>query len=199
LSVYLPPNERHPPSAYHWSPGAQRRFLAVLAETGSIGRACAAVSKSREAAYALRRRSRGRGFATGWDAALIAFRDGHADAMMGHALEPIAYDGVRHPETRRLMWRRADPRLGRGMGMTLLLRLDRAVAPILADPARAARAYAALENFEAFLDAVAASAGEAGVQPFYCQLARNSGNIAAPARAGWPAGPPHLSFLPAAR
>ncbi len=188
-----------PPSAYHWSPAARRRFLAVLAETGSIGRACAAVSKSREAAYALRRRSCGRAFATGWDAALIAFRDAHADAMMGYALEPITYDGVRHPETRRLMWRRADPRLGRGMGMTLLFRLDRAVAPILADSARAARAYAALEDFEAFLDAIAASGGEGGVRPLYCQLARISGNPQSAERAAWPVRPPHLPFSPAAR
>lgn len=163
-----------PPPAYHWSPTAQRRFLAVLAETGSIGRACAAASKSREAAYALRRRSSGLAFATGWDAALIAFRQQHADAMMGHAFEPIAYDGVRHPETRRMMWRRADPRLGRGMGMTLLSRMDRAVAPILADSARAARAYAALEDFDAFLDAVAACDGEGAGQPLYCQLGRIS-------------------------
>jgi len=97
--------------------------------------------------------------------------------MMGHAFLPIVYDGVRHPETRRLMWRRADPRLGRGMGMTLLSRMDRAVAQVLADSARAARAYAALEDFDAFLDAVAASGGEGGVQPLYCQLARISGGF----------------------
>ena len=162
------------PSTYHWSPCTQRRFLAMLFATGSIGRACAAVSKSRESAYALRRRSRGRGFATGWDAALIAFRQQHADTMMGHAFVPVAYDGVRHPQTRRLMWRRSDPWLGRGLGMTLLSRVDKAVAPILADRVRAARAYAALEDFDALLDAIAPSGGEEDVQPFYCQLAQIS-------------------------
>ena len=165
------------PSPYHWSPTAQRRFLAVLMESGSIGRACGAVSKSRESAYGLRRRSRGLAFATGWDAALIAFRQHHADTMLGHAFVPVAYDGVRHPQTRRMMWRRADPWLGRGLGMTLLARMDKAVAPILVDPVRAARAYAALEDFDAFLDAIAASAGEEVVQPFYCQLARISGGF----------------------
>lgn len=55
------------------------------------------------------------------------------------------------------MWRRADPWLGRGLGMTLLSRMDKAVAPILADPPRAARGYAALEDFDAFLDAIVAS------------------------------------------
>ena len=162
------------PPIYHWSPTAQRRFLAVLMESGSIGRACVAVSKSRESAYALRRRSRGLAFTTGWDAALIAFRQQHADTMLGHAFVPVAYDGVRHPQTRRLMWRRSDPWLGRGLGMTLLSRVDKAVAPILADPVRAARAYAALEDFDAFIDAIVASDGAEVVQPFYCQLAQIS-------------------------
>lgn len=45
----LPPSER-------WTPTTQRRFLEVLAQTGSIKRACAAVSMSRQAAYAFRRR-----------------------------------------------------------------------------------------------------------------------------------------------
>ena len=148
------------PSLYHGSPTAQRRFLAVLMESGSIGRACGAVSKSRESAYGLRRWSRGLTFATGWDAALIAFRQKHADTMLGHAFVPVAYDGVRHPQTRHLMWRRADPWLGGGLGMTLLSRMDKAVAPILANPPRAARGYAALEDFDAFLDAIALS-GEA--------------------------------------
>ncbi len=162
------------PSTYHWSPCTQRRFLAVLFATGSIGRACVAVSKSRESAYALRRQSRGLGFATGWDAALIAFRQQHADTMMGHAFEPIAYDGVRHPQTRRMMWRRADPWLGRGLGMSPLSRMDKAVAPILADPVRAARAYAALEDSDAFLDGIALSGEAEDVQPFYRQLAQIS-------------------------
>ena len=80
------------PSSYHWSPIAQRRFLAVLLESGSIGRACAAVSKSREWAYGLRRRSRGLAFATGWDAALEdfdAFLDALAPCGGAKAAQPI--------------------------------------------------------------------------------------------------------------
>ena len=48
----------HPafPRSYHWTPPTQRRFLEVLAQTGSIKRVCADVSMSRQAAYAFRRR-----------------------------------------------------------------------------------------------------------------------------------------------
>jgi hypothetical protein len=44
------------PPSYHWTPLTQRRFLEVLAQTGSIKRAGAAVSMSRQAVYAFRRR-----------------------------------------------------------------------------------------------------------------------------------------------
>ncbi len=43
-------------SSYRWTPTTQRRFLEVLAQTGSIKRACGAVSISRQAAYVFRRR-----------------------------------------------------------------------------------------------------------------------------------------------
>jgi hypothetical protein len=51
-------NKIHPatPPAYRWTPLTQRRFLEVLAQTGSIKRAYAAVSVSRQAVYAFRRR-----------------------------------------------------------------------------------------------------------------------------------------------
>jgi hypothetical protein len=163
------------PSSYHWTPTAQRRFLAVLARTGSVGRGCASVAKSRQAAYAFRRRAGSGDFATGWDAALILAQQWLADVMMGYAFSSIAEHGVRHPETRRLMWRRSDPMLGPGMGMTLLLRLDQAVEPIHADPERVARAKAAMEDFNAFLDTIAPGGEVWEMQPFYCQLAQNSG------------------------
>lgn len=165
----------HP--SYHWSPAAQRRFLAVLAETGSVGRACAAASKSRQAAYAFRKRVAGSAFATGWDAALIASRQSHADALLGYIHEPVSFRGFRHPGSRRLMWQRTDSRLGRGMGMTLLSRLDKAVAPILADPQRAAKAQAALADFDACLDAVSPDVPIGEAQPLYCQLAQKTGQV----------------------
>jgi len=51
-------NKIHPalPPSYRWTPTTQRRFLEVLAQTGSITLACAVVSMSRQAAYAFRRR-----------------------------------------------------------------------------------------------------------------------------------------------
>lgn len=42
--------------SHHWTPPIQRRFLEVLTQTESINRACAAVSMSRQTAYAFRRR-----------------------------------------------------------------------------------------------------------------------------------------------
>jgi len=40
-----------PSPSYRWMPPTQRRFLEVLAQTGSIKRACGAVSMSRRAVF----------------------------------------------------------------------------------------------------------------------------------------------------
>jgi hypothetical protein len=44
-------------SSYHWTPLTQSGFLEAHAQTGSIKRMCAAMSMSRQATYAFRRRS----------------------------------------------------------------------------------------------------------------------------------------------
>jgi hypothetical protein len=73
----LPPGKRIPPFlpvplvARHdgWSPVRQGDFIGVLAETGSVTRAAAAVGMSRASAYKLRAAPGAESFAAAWDAA----------------------------------------------------------------------------------------------------------------------------------
>lgn len=53
-----------------WTPERQLRFLAALAETGSVSAAATAAGMSRESAYRLRSRRHGSLFAAAWDCAL---------------------------------------------------------------------------------------------------------------------------------
>jgi hypothetical protein len=157
--------------SFRWTAAIQRRFLEVLAETGSVQRACASVSKSRKTAYALRRRSREISFVTGWDAALLIAQQSLATHLLDFAMQPISYRGYRHPETRRLMWRRTNPLLGRGQGMALLSRIDTAIAKFSFDAMRMQRAVEASHDWENFLDMVWDK------QPFMCNLGRNSATM----------------------
>ena len=54
-----------------WTGAAQRMFLEILAETGSVPEAASAVDMSEQSAYRLRRSTHGRSFVTAWD---IAYR-----------------------------------------------------------------------------------------------------------------------------
>ncbi len=162
---------------FRWTPQAMRRFLEVLAECGSVARACGPVSKSRNSAHALRRKSDGQPFGIGWDAALMMARDRMQDRLLEHAFLPTEWEGHRHPHTGRLMWRRCDPYLGAGMGLAHLTRLDKAVADITENAARYDAAHAAAGDWENFLDLVCA------LQPKTCNLARNSATSHLPAEA----------------
>ncbi len=147
--------------SYHWTPPVQRRFLEMLAQTGSIKRACSAVSMSRQAAYAFRRRKSALAFSTGWDAAILVARAQIEGAVMEAALGQVAMIQTRNPETRRLGWRRTDPWLGAGMGVSLLQRLDRSANTVNWPQERAVRAWIASSDFEAMLDLVGDGASEA--------------------------------------
>ncbi|MBL0922946.1 MAG: hypothetical protein IBJ12_00570 [Sphingomonadaceae bacterium] len=74
-----------------WTDEKQRRFIEVLADTGSVTQASKAVGMSRESARQLRRAPHGAAFDRAWDAARF-----HA----GRGLEDIAFDraieGVEH-------------------------------------------------------------------------------------------------------
>lgn len=145
------------PPAYRWTPAAQRRFLETLARTGSVEYACRAVSKSRHAAYALRRRPEARAFAVGWDAAILVARGQLGDIVMAAALAPLDYAPVRNACTGRIGWRRADPMLRAGMGVSLLQRLDRS-ADAACGAGRGEAAHAASQDFNAYLDMIEAGA-----------------------------------------
>lgn len=78
--------------AQQLTPKKRERFLAALAECGSVTRAAAAVAVSREAVY--RRRRADRDFAAGWDAAVDA-----AAAVLEEEAFRRAHDGVEEPLT----------------------------------------------------------------------------------------------------
>lgn len=101
-----------------WTAAARAEFLEVLAETGRIGRACAAVGLSRQSANALR--TRDPVFAASVDAAWLLARDPLADAMYDRAVdgvtEVIVKDGKIVAERRRFDLR---------LSMAVLARLDK--------------------------------------------------------------------------
>ena len=145
----------------------QRRFVEVLAESGSVRVAAASVSKTHRAAYQLRGRGDGRWYGVGWDAAIGIARDYMVDRMMEAAMGPIEYVGVREGGSGRLSWRRTDTTLARGRGMALLKRLDKAAANIAAEPARYRLAYQAQGNFLAFLALLGRGAAEDEYRAFF--------------------------------
>lgn len=53
-----------------WTPARQKAFIAALADTGSVKRACAAVGMTAVGAYLLRRQPGAKSFAAAWRAAL---------------------------------------------------------------------------------------------------------------------------------
>lgn len=73
-----------------WTPERQRRFLKVLADTGSVTEAADSISISREAAYRLRRRADGAAFAEAWQAALAVGTRRLVDLAFERAIEGVA-------------------------------------------------------------------------------------------------------------
>jgi hypothetical protein len=98
-----PPPAPYDPADYRWVPvrrrprydgwteEKQRRFIEVLADTGLVSAAAAAVGMSRESAYRLRRSADGAAFARAWDAARA-----HAGALVEDIAFERAFEGVEH-------------------------------------------------------------------------------------------------------
>jgi hypothetical protein len=86
---------------------------------------------------------------------------GRADARSGAKAGRL----FRHPETRRLRWRRCEPALGRGQGLALLKRLDAAAAAIRAD--ELAQAEIVLGDFAVFLDLIEQGGDAAALARFF--------------------------------
>ncbi|PXA83820.1 hypothetical protein DMC47_42205 [Nostoc sp. 3335mG] len=75
-----------------FDPAKQRAFLAVLAETGSVAQACAAVGIARSTAYKLRMMAEAQSFRVGWEQAMAQGVRLLADTALARAL-----DGVEEP------------------------------------------------------------------------------------------------------
>ena len=161
-TVLLPPIT----PAYHWTGANQRRFLETLAQTGVVSLAAKAVAMSSQAAYEFRTRAAGRVFALGWLAAILLSRDRLVDDLMERAFLGQEEEIVRDPDNNRLVRKRIDNRLGRGM----LARLDRMVEAVSGTGAGQGDAFAqsarlVAGDFERFLDLVEreGSGSEAGL------------------------------------
>ncbi len=96
----LPAPAPAPPRPRHdgWTPDRQRRFIAALADCGSVAEAAARAGMSRQAAYALRRSPAAMDFRAAWDAALTeAWRRVEETALeraMAGEIEVWERDGV---------------------------------------------------------------------------------------------------------
>jgi hypothetical protein len=155
---------RPPPSQspYRLTPARQRCFVEALAETGSVKAACLSIALTPRAAYGLRRRASGRGFAIGWDAALLVARARYVDLMMEAAIGGVEQERRRNPATGAIWWRRRDMRLGRGKGMALLNRLDKAADRVSAS----SEAYGAAQDFEVYLALLGGGAEDREIDQF---------------------------------
>lgn len=124
-----------------WTPDVRVKFLQALARTGNVRAAAHYVQRSRETAYALRRRDAD--FARAWNAALLIARDNAQDILQERAIEGVEEKIYYHGEeiaTRR----RYDSRLL----LAHLARLDK-----LAERATVQRGAA---RFDDMLAAIAA-------------------------------------------
>ncbi|MEP2495992.1 MAG: hypothetical protein ABJH21_16205, partial [Parasphingorhabdus sp.] len=101
-----------------WHPDIRVKFLEALAHTGNVGAAAMWVQRTRQSAYALKRRDVD--FARAWLAALVLAREAAQDALQERAIEGVEEEIFYHGEvvaTRR----RYDSRLL----LALLARLDK--------------------------------------------------------------------------
>ncbi len=131
-----------------WTGEVQADFLEALAGSGTVSRACKAVSKAESGAYVLRHSARGQAFSLGWKAAHLIARDRLEDVMLDRAIEGTVHVTTRDEDgtiTRRLH--------NHHHSKAVLERLDRR---LLSDSDREARlARLVMSDFGSFLDLVA--------------------------------------------
>jgi hypothetical protein len=90
-----------------WTPDVQQDFIAALARTGVVERACEIVHRSVSSAYGLRNGPGGEGFARAWDAVLTRAADRLLDvafelAIEGEEIPIFDQDGLRTGARRRV-------------------------------------------------------------------------------------------------
>ena len=80
-----------------WTPARQREFIAALADTGSVKRACRMINMSPEGAYALRRHAGAESFRRAWECALDfgvqRLNDEAFDRALNGQLSPVFVGG----------------------------------------------------------------------------------------------------------
>ena len=81
-----------------WVPERQLAFIEALADCGCVDEAARAVGMSRNAAYALRRRTDAQAFRLAWDAATDAAVARLRDAAMARAIHGVAVPVFHHGE-----------------------------------------------------------------------------------------------------
>ncbi|MGX7952400.1 hypothetical protein ACWPM1_07500 [Tsuneonella sp. HG249] len=96
---HLPAFEPVPRKFRHdgWTPERQRAFIAALADTGSVKRACRQINMSPEGAYYLRRRPGAESFRRAWECALDfgvqRLQDEAFDRALNGQLSPVFVGG----------------------------------------------------------------------------------------------------------
>jgi hypothetical protein len=145
------------PTDYRWTPVVQRRYIEALAETGSITRACAAVGKSRVAAYGLRHRNDGLAFRLGWDAAILIARTQLSDSLIERAI--WGQEDVVTKSTEGTVISISRQRHDNRLGAAQLSRLDRMVKRDNFEDIEAVMARVISSDFELFLDMIEAGGG----------------------------------------
>jgi len=96
---HLPQFEPVPRKFRHdgWTPDRQRAFIAALADTGSVKRACRQINMSQEGAYYLRRQAGAEGFRRAWECALDfgvqRLKDEAFDRALNGQLSPVFVGG----------------------------------------------------------------------------------------------------------
>ena len=137
LSLTFTPVPRRRDRSNGWKPEVQHRFIAALAETGSVKAACRRVRRTDCGAYALRNHPAGASFRAAWDAAadlgLRRIEDAAMDRALNGVEETLLYHGevvgkrVRYNE-RLVMFilrNRAPHRFAEGGGARGLSAVDR--------------------------------------------------------------------------
>ena len=137
LSLTFTPVPRRRDRSNGWKPEVQHRFIAALAETGSVKAACRRVRRSDYGAYALRNHPEGASFRAAWEAAadlgLRRIEDAAMDRALNGVEETLHYHGevvgkrVRYNE-RLVMFilrNRAPHRFAEGGGARGLSAVDR--------------------------------------------------------------------------
>ncbi len=84
-----------------WSPEKQRRFIAILSDSGSVRTAAYGVTMTPQSAYALRRSAGAEGFAAAWEAAIGAASNQLIDVAVDRAINGV-HDPVFNRDGQRI-------------------------------------------------------------------------------------------------